>query len=405
MPCTCLVDDGVGHPQKMTESSAEISRQLAEDDREVTALPLGFRVVAAVCWRFLVVVGVLVILHQIFFRMYAVIMPVAVAFLLAALLAPVVEWLAGKRVPRTLATALVLVSGLAVVGGVFALVISTVVNGLPGLQSQVGQSSRGIHQWLRQGPLHLSQQQLDSALQNLTDTLRNSQAELTSGALSTAGAVFEFLGGVLLGLFTLLFFLRDGRGIWSFFLRVAVPSGVRSRVDVAGVLAFSSLIAYVRATAAVALMDAVGVGIGAAIVGVALWPVLAALVFLGAFVPYIGALIAGTLAVVTAFVTTGVFPGLIVLAVVVGVMQLEGHVLQPLFLGHAVRLHPLAVVLGIAFGFVVAGVAGAVLAVPVIAVINTAVRSLAADAAQGSEGPSGRTSESEPGDAGGASAE
>ncbi|WP_308016908.1 AI-2E family transporter [Saccharopolyspora sp. 6V] len=183
--------------------------------------------------------------------------------------------------------------------------------------------------------------------------------------------------GLLLALFTLIFFLRDGGRIWRFALRVAVPAHVRDRVDVAGQHAFHSLVAYVRASAAVALMDAVGIGVGCALVGVPLSAALAALVFLGAFVPYVGAMITGSIAVLMALVTTGPLPAIIVLAVVVGVMQLEGHVLQPLILGHAVRLHPLAIVLGVTAGFLGAGVAGAVFSVPVIALLNAGIRALA----------------------------
>jgi predicted PurR-regulated permease PerM len=342
-------------------------------------VPWGLRLVTAFGWRFLVLAAVCVVLARVFAWLYPVVMSLAVALLLSALLAPVVGWLVNRGVQRTLAAVMVLIGGLAVVGGVLAVVVITVVNGLPGLQRQITQSVQAVHQWLRHGPLHLSQGQLDQGIEQLLTILRSGQADVTAGVLSTAGTLFEFLSSLLLVLFTLLFFLRDGRKIWSFVLRVSVPASARVRVEVAGSRGFDSLVAYVRATAAVAFMDAAGVGIGTALAGVPLAAVLAALVFLGAFVPYIGSLVSGSIAVVVALVTTGLFPALVVLAVVVGVMQLEGHVLQPLILGRAVRLHPLAVVLGITAGFLLAGVAGAVLAVPVIAVLNTAARSLTGD--------------------------
>lgn len=333
----------------------------------------------AVCWRLLAVAAVLATLSWLVAALYPVVTATAVALLVAALLAPPVSWLASRGLPRTLASAVVLVGGLAVVGGVLTLVITTVINGLPGLRKQAVQSLQNIHLWLQRGPLHLSQGQLDQGLEQLTDSLRNSQATVTWGALSTASTLFGFLSGLLLVLFTLFFFLRDGRKIWDVMLRVTTPAHVRPRVEVAGLRAFASLVAYVRATAAVALMDAAGVGIGTALVGVPLSPVLAALVFLGAFVPYLGSMVTGAIAVLVALVTTGPFPALIVLAVVIGVMQLEGHVLQPLILGHAVRLHPLVVVLGITAGFLLTGTAGAVFAVPVVAILNAAIRSLVSE--------------------------
>ncbi len=351
-----------------------------EDTRPVAeVVPRGLRVAAAVCWRLLVVAGAVLVLSWSASTLYPLVMSIAVAALLAALLAPVVSWLVARRIPRTLATIVVLFGGIGVVGGVLTIVITTVVNGIPELQQEILESVQGVQRWLQQGPLQLSQGQLDQALGKLTRTLRESQSGLASGAMSTAGALAGFFGGLVLVLFTLFFFLRDGSKIWGFTLRITVPASVRPRVDVAGLRAFACLVAYIRATAAVALMDALGIGVGTAIVGVPLSTVLAALVFLGAFVPYLGSMVAGAVAVLVAAVTTGTIPALVVLAIVVGVQQLEGNVLQPLILGHAVRLHPLAVGLGITAGFLVAGIAGAVLAVPAVAVLNAAIRSLVSE--------------------------
>ncbi|WP_243788361.1 AI-2E family transporter [Saccharopolyspora gloriosae] len=340
-------------------------------------MPRGLRVAGAVSWRLLVVAALLVVLGRIAVVLAELVISLGVAMLLAALLAPLVDRLARIGVPRTLATVLTLLLGLVVVGGVLTLVVLTVINGLPGLQEQAAHTVESVHQWLRNGPLGLSQGQLDQGVQRVTDFLRGSQNSLTAGALYTASTMLSVGSGLLITLFTLIFFLRDGRSIWRFVLKMTVPENVRERVDVAGRRAFESLVAYVRASAAVALMDAVGVGVGCAIVGVPLSAALAALVFIGAFVPYVGAMIAGSIAVLMALVTTGPLPALIVLAIVVGVMQLEGHVLQPLILGHAVRLHPLAVVLGITAGFLGAGVAGAVFVVPAIALLNAGIRALA----------------------------
>lgn len=302
-------------------------------------------------------------------------LPVAIAMLLSALFTPLVARLARWGWPRGLATVVAMVVGLAVVGGVLTLVITTFTAGLPDLRSQVEQSVQQINDWLQRGPLHLSQAQLDQFLNNLVRTLRQNESSITSGALSTATTVGEVLTGALLTLFVLIFFLYDGDRIWRFVIR-AVPVGVRDNVDLAGRRGFASLVNYVRATVIVAVVDAVGIGIGLFIVRIPLAVPLATLVFLGAFVPIIGAVVAGGVAVLVALVTNGFIAALIVLGIVIGVMQLESHVLQPLLLGRAVRLHPLAVVLAIAAGVVVGGIAGALIAVPLLAALNTGIRSL-----------------------------
>ena len=208
--------------------------------------------------------------------------------------------------------------------------------------------------------------------------MRNNQAKLTSGALSTAATVTEIVTGALLVLFTLIFFLHGGRNIWAFVTRI-FPATVRNRVADAGVAGFHSLIGYVRATFLVALVDAVGIGAGLAIMGVPLALPLASLVFLGAFIPLVGAVLTGFLAVVVALLTKGFIYALITLGLIIAVQQVEAHVLQPLVMGRAVSIHPLAVVLGIAGGGVLAGIVGALLAVPTIAFLNSAVRVLVAD--------------------------
>jgi predicted PurR-regulated permease PerM len=307
-----------------------------------------------------------------------VVIPVAIALLLAALLAPVVSKLNQWHVPRGLATALVVVGGLAVVGGVLTFVITEFSNGLPQLSTQVQQSITQISRWLETGPLHLTQKQLTDAVNQMIKSIGADRNALTGQALTTAVTVGETLTAFLLTIFTLIFFLHGGSKIWSFVVKI-VPMDVRDRVDVAGRRGFASLVSYVRATVAVAVVDAIGIGLGLAIVRVPLAAPLAALVFLAAFIPIIGAVIAGTVAVLVALVANGFVPALIVLAIVIAVMQLESHILQPLLLGRAVRLHPLAVVLSIAIGVTVAGLAGGLLAVPLLAVFNSGIRSLLHD--------------------------
>jgi putative heme transporter len=346
---------------------------------DVTGLvPKGLRVSAALAWRFIMVIAALYVIIWLAGYFFQLVIPLAVALLLAALMAPGVDRLVRWNVPRSAATALVMIAGLAVVGGLLTFVIIQFINGLPDLQKQVSDSLDQIRDWLTTGPLHIRSEQIASFLNNIVSTIKNNQSAITSGAITTATTIGEVLTGLLLTLFILIFFLYDGRGIWNFLVR-GVPHRVRDRVDLAGRRGFAALVSFVRATAAVALFDAVFIGIGLWILGVPLVVPLAALVFLGAFIPIVGAVIAGTVAVLVALVAKSFITALIVLAIIIAIMQIEGHVLQPWLLGRAVKLHPLAVVLAIAAGLIAAGIAGALMAVPLLAVVNAGVRSLLHD--------------------------
>jgi putative heme transporter len=343
-------------------------------DASVTPL---VRKTAAWAWRLLVIGAAVVALLSAVKKLELIVVPVALATLLAALLLPVVDFLDRRGAPRGGAVALVLLGAIAVVGGILAFVVTQFIEGAPALVEQVSASIKGVGDWLTQGPLHVNQEQIDRARQSAIEALQNNQEKLTSGALSTASALTEIITGALLVLFTLIFVLHGGRNIYGFVTRV-FPEDVRERVRDAGRAGFHSLIGYVRATFLVALVDATGIGTGLAIMGVPLALPLASLVFLGAFIPLVGAVVAGFFAVIVALIAKGLIYALITLGLIIAVQQLEGHVLQPLVMGRAVSIHPLAVVLAIAGGGVLAGIVGALLAVPTVAFLNSAVRVLLA---------------------------
>ncbi|UJW36487.1 AI-2E family transporter [Saccharothrix sp. AJ9571] len=340
-----------------------------------TVVPRGLRIGAALAWRFLVVIAALYVIVWLVGYMSVVVIPLSIALLLAALMAPGVASLVKVGVPRGLAAGIVLIGGLGLLGGLLTFVVVQFTSGLPALQQQLTESLDQIENWLVNGPIHLRQTQIQDFINQAIEFLKKNQATITDSALTTATTVGEVLTGFVLTLFILIFFLAGGEQIWTFLTR-GVPRQVRTRVDVAGRRGFASLVSYVRATAAVAVVDAVGIGIGLWILGVPLVIPLSTLVFLSAFVPIIGAVLAGAVAVLVALVTNGIVTALIVLGVVVLVMQLESHILQPLLLGRAVKLHPLAVVLAITAGLVAAGIAGALLAVPLLAVLNSGIKSL-----------------------------
>ena len=335
------------------------------------------RASAAWAWRILVLLGAAYVLLEILRLFGVVVVPVALALLITALLLPAVDFLDRHGAARGGAVAFVLVLGLALFGGVLAFVVNQFIEGAPQLVEQVTRSVESTRDWLINGPAKLSGDQINRAVNTFTDALRTHQNQLTTGALSTAGTLVEILTGALLLLFTMIFFLLGGRSIWRFVTQL-IPEDHRARVREAGTAGFHSLAGYARATTLVALVDAVSIGAGLAIMGIPLALPLASLIFLGAFVPVVGALATGLLAVIVALLAKGFIYALITLGLIVAVMQVEAHVLQPLVMGRAVSIHPLAVVLGLTAGSVLAGIIGALLAVPAIAFFNSFVRVLLA---------------------------
>ena len=337
------------------------------------------RKAAAWSWRLLIILGALVALLWVVGQLELIVVPVLLATMVTAMLLPLVDYLDRRGLPRGAAVAAVLLSSVVVVGGLLTFVVSQFVQGAPALIDEVTRSIANARQWLDTGVLaRFSNDQITSATDTAIDALKNNQAKLTSGALSTAGTITEIVTGALLMFFTLIFLLHGGRNIFGFVTRI-FPTTVRDRVRDSGRAGFHSLIGYVRATFLVALVDAVGIGTGLAIMGIPLALPLASLVFLGAFIPLVGAVLTGVLAVIVALIAKGWVYALITLGLIIAVQQLEAHVLQPLVMGRAVSIHPLAVVLAIATGGVTAGIVGALLAVPLVAVVNSAVRVLLAD--------------------------
>jgi predicted PurR-regulated permease PerM len=344
------------------------------DDASVEPL---VRKTAAWAWRLLVILAAGVAFLWVVARLEIIVVPVLLALMISALLVPPVDWLDRRGLPRGGAVALVLLGGFALLGGVLTFVITQFVVGLPDLTEQVTRSIDSTRRWLIEGPAHLRSEQITNAGNAAIQALHNNQAKLTSGALSTAATLTEMLTAAVLVLFTLIFFLYGGRNIWQYVTKI-FPIDVRDRVMEAGRAGYGSLIAYVRATFLVALTDAAGVGAGLAIMGVPLALPLASLVFLGAFIPLIGALISGLVAVVVALLAKGIVYALLTLGLLILINQIESHLLQPLVMGRAVSIHPLGVVLAISTGGVLAGIVGALLAVPTVAFLNNAMQVLLA---------------------------
>jgi len=370
--------DGSGEAAALDRAHRNQARQRTEPDGfrgrvasiDVSAVPSGVRATAAWAWRFVAIALAFYVFLIVLSRLQVVIVPLAVALLLSALLQPLAAVLAKRGVPPALATAITLLSGIVGLGLLIWLVVDQFISGFSDLSTQVNGGVDKVQDWLINGPAGLSQTQINDYVDNARTSLSANRSRLTSGALGAAGTVGEVLTGALLTLFATIFFIKDGRKVWTWVVRL-FPAGSQERVGGAGERAWRTLISYVHATVAVALVDAVGIGIGAAVLKVPLALPLAVLVFLGAFIPIVGATGTGLVAVLVALVARGPGTALILLIIVLFVQQVEGHILQPLLLGRAVKVHPLAIVFGIAAGTLLAGIIGALLAVPLVAVIGT----------------------------------
>lgn len=348
-----------GHP-------AAYGEQVTDTRRESSPVPLGVRAASEWSWRFLLIAAALFVAGLALSAVSQVVVPVAVALLMAALLAPLSARLSSSM-PKAAAAALTLIATIIIVGGLLTVVGTQFTKGFGELTGQLATGVEQIRDWVR-GTFHITDNQFDSYWEELTTQIGKS-GNLGSTAATVGLTAGHFLAGMFIALFTLFFFLYDGPGIWRWIVRL-FPRAARDQVRTSGWIAWEQLSAFVRATIIVALVDAVGISAGAAILKVPFALAIGVLVFLLSFIPIVGALVSGSVAVLLALVAHGPGIALVMLAVVLGVQQLEAHVLQPLLLGKAVHVHPLAVILAIAAGSIIAGIVGALVAVPLAAVLN-----------------------------------
>jgi putative heme transporter len=340
------------------------------DSDRTHPVPYGVRAAADWSWRLLVIVAGLALVGWLAYRMRVVVFPIVAAVLLAALLRTPVHRLRAAGWNRAASAVTVFVGFLIVIAGALTVVGRAVGDQFGEVADQAREGLNEIQDWLAGPPFTLSAEQFQEWIDRAVEALGQNQETITEGALSTATLAVEVLTGLVLTLFSLVFFLYDGDRIWAWLVRL-FPRVARTRVDGAGKLAWRTLTQYVRGTVLVALFDGTLITILLLILGVPLALPLGVLVFFGAFVPLVGAFVTGALAVLVALVANGLVAALIVLAGIIAIQQLEGHVFQPFVLGRMVRVHPLAVVLAVAVGAYTAGIIGAVVAVPIVAVANT----------------------------------
>lgn len=341
----------------------------------VSTVPPGVRTASEWSWRFLAIAGAVGVLIFLVIQLRLLVIPLFIGVLLAALLVPYASWLGSRlRFPRWLAILTAMLTLIAVVGALVWLVVSQVRAGYGSLEERSLERYADFLAWLSV-TFELSDAELATVIDDTVAQLDLGGGWLVSGALSVGSTLTEVLTGSVLVLFAVLFFLIDGRRIWQFVVGL-FPRRARTPVDGAGRAGWLTLTNFVKVQIFVAFVDAVGIGLGAVTLQLPLALPIAVAVFLGAFVPIVGAVVTGALAVFVALVYYDIVIALIMLGIVLLVQQIEGNVLQPLVMGTAVKVHPLAVVLAVAAGGFLAGIPGTLFAVPIVAVLNVVVRYL-----------------------------
>lgn len=347
-----------------------------EDSPNRPAVPVGVEYAAAWAWRVLVIGLASYVLYRVLAYFSDITVPVAIAVLLTALAVPFVDVLDRSGLPRVLATFIVVLAGVALIAGILTLVGQQVAAQVDDLRNSVADGIGEIQDWLRTGPLGLTDAQLADWIDRAQRLVQGEDGEVVKRATEVGSRLTHVVAGAFIVLFSTFFLLYDGERIWRFVVHL-FPRRAREAIDSSGKVAWGSLTAFVRATVLVALVDALGIALAAYLLGVPLALAIGMLVFLGAFVPIVGAFVSGIVAVLVALVDQGPFTALFMLAAVLAVQQLESHVLQPFLMGRIVAVHPLAIILAIAAGVTVSGIVGALVAVPAVACANAVVRHLA----------------------------
>jgi len=345
------------------------------------SVPNGVRIAGAWSWRILTVVGVLALFIWLLTIFSEILIPFLIGIVISALLIPISNWLQRHHVPKWLAVILSLLGGLAAVGALIWLVVDQVIASYPSLRDRTVSQYGNVKEFVLHSGLGVTQKDVNGWLDDGTKWVQEHSGSILSGVASAGSSATHVFEALFIILFTTIFLLIDGKNVWRWTVRL-FPRKARAAVDGAGVAGWITLTSFIRVQIFVAFVDAVGIGGGAFIVGLFFGGLplvipIAAFVFLGAFIPVVGAIVTGFLAVFIALIFNGPVAAVLVLGVVLLVQQIEGHILQPLVMGNAVKVHPLAVVLGVTAASGLAGIAGAFFAVPLIATLNAMITTIA----------------------------
>jgi len=365
-PVESPVDTPAGTPVDAPADAEDMTEDAPES--RAPAVPAWLDTLAQFAWRLLIVLIGVAGLVMLFTRLYLVSLPIILALVLATIAVPPARRLERRGVPRLLAALIVVVGGTATFLGGLIMLVPAFTRQVAALGPTIGEAFDRVLDWVDASPLGLDRGDIETLVTDALDNVGQFSGTIATQVGSIAIAVGEVLTAISLAVVLLFFFVKDGEQIVGWFIARA-PERVRDDMRAAGARGWGALAGYVRGTAAIALIDAVGIGIGLLIVGVPLVLPLTLLVFLGGFVPVIGAFVSGLLATLVALATGGLTTALIVLAIVVVVQQIESNVLQPVIMRRAVSLHPIVILSVLTAGAVIVGVLGAFLAVPIAATL------------------------------------
>ena len=354
--------------------SSALSQSIAPKQREVgNYIPAALSAGAALAWRFLAIVAALLVLGKVTVTLKGLVIPVAISLLITVLLQPAHRVLTQTlKFPKALSAVTALLGLFAVLTGLIVVAGREMVVGISELSDKAVTGVQELITWAQGAPLNLDLSGVETYWSDLLKNVQNYSGTLISGAMSVTTTLGAIATGLLIIIFCTIFFLIDGRRIWSWIIGI-LPRHLRERSHQAGRRGLVTLSSYVRTQILVAFIDAVGIGLGAYLIGLPLAIPMGTLVFLGSFIPFIGAIVTGMVAILVALVVKGWVWALVMMGIVLLVQQIESHILQPFLMGKAVSLHPVAVLLVVLGGTMLAGIAGALFAVPVVAVINTVV--------------------------------
>jgi predicted PurR-regulated permease PerM len=335
-------------------------------------VPRLLQELAAWSWRLLLVAVVVYLAFRVAEALRLVVLPLMAAMLLTALLQPITGWLRQRGWPPLAATWVTFLAALLVIAGAITLFANRASADYPALSAEVQKTATQVQHSLAGAPFHLNAAKLQRISNDIGKFLSQHKAEVAGAALTGGRYALDFLAGIVLTLFIAFFLLKDGARIWSWLISGLHRPESHNRAMRAGESAWRALVNYMRGTIAVAAIHALFLGLAFWLLRVPLLVPFIVLVFLAAFVPIIGILVVGALACLVALATKGWVAAVILLAVLVLENQIESHLLQPLVVGRIIRLHPLAIILVLAVGAIIAGIPGAIVAVPIAAVITYA---------------------------------
>lgn len=322
-------------------------------------------------WRLLVCIAAAVVLVFALLKVGFVVIPVAIALLLSTLFVPPAQWLERRaRLPRSIASAVVCVGGILLILGLLTLVAAPIASDADKLGDQIRAGADKLGGQIADLPIGMSEAEVQKQIDSIDDRVRENNGAVRSGVVSGAQAAGQVLAAIIITLVVLFFFVKDGRGMWHWLVS-RVPPARKPALEEFGTRSWKALSAYARGVVFVAFVDAIGIGLALLLIGVPLVLPLAALTFVLAFVPIVGAVAAGAAAALVALAFEGLGAALLVVLAVLVIQQLEGNVLYPVIVGRTLKLHPVVVLLAVTIGGVLYGIAGAALAVPV-AVLCTA---------------------------------